>query len=511
MTQACYDLAVIGGGINGAGIAADASARGLEVVLFEKADLASGTSSASSKLIHGGLRYLEHYDFRLVREALMEREVLLAKAPHIIWPMRFVLPHVEGMRARHLIRAGLFLYDHMARRRLIPASSSLDLTLDPMGRALKPVFAKGYSYWDCWADDARLVVLNARAAALNGAAIHTRTRVTKLSVDDGLWNIETETAAKACHVRARALVNASGPWVDEVAKLYPQSATQLQDGGRPRKRTIRLVKGSHIVVPRIAGATDAFLLQSGDGRVVFALPFEQRFTLFGTTDVPFTGNADTAGIEDSEVDYLLSLANQFFERQLGRHDIVWKFSGVRPLFDDGSENASAVSRDYRLELTASSGAPPLVTVLGGKLTTYRKLAQAAVDLVAPHFPGLKDCSTAQTLLPGGDLGPDGVQGYARTAYERWPGISKVTLDMLIRRYGSLTEDVLGDAKTRADLGADFGGQLSEREVSYLARHEWAREPSDVLWRRTKAGLHITEVDRESISEQIGRILRDATF
>ncbi len=500
MTQALYDLAVIGGGINGAGIAADAAARGLNVVLFEQNDLASATSSSSSKLIHGGLRYLELFDFRLVREALQEREVLLAKAPHIIWPMRFVLPHVEGMRPRALIRAGLFLYDHLARRRKIAGSSGIDLLRDPMGRALKPQFTKGYSYWDCWADDARLVVLNARAAALHGASIQTRARVTKLSNAADHWIIEVETAVGADTVRARGLVNAAGPWVDAVAQL---ANTGERRNLQPR---IRLVKGSHIVVPRIEDADDAFLLQSADGRVVFALPYEERFTLIGTTDVPYEADPGAVAISDQEVGYLLELANSFFARQLKRGDIVSTFSGVRPLFDDGNANVSAVTRDYRLELEAGNGAAPLLTVLGGKLTTYRKLAEAAVDRLAPFFPDMRTCTTATEVLPGGDVGSGGIEGYRKAAHRTWPGIPAAMLDTFIRRYGTLTNDLLGDAKSMADLGENFGGGLAEREAVYLRDHEWAKQPGDVLWRRTKAGLHMNATERQIAQDRLTRLL-----
>ena len=500
MTEPLYDLAIVGGGINGAGIAADAAARGLSVVLLEQNDLGSATSSASSKLIHGGLRYLENFDFRLVRESLQEREVLLAKAPHIIWPMRFVLPHVDGMRHPAMIRAGLFLYDHLARRRLIPASAGVDLRRDPMGNALKPNFTKGYSYWDCWADDARLVVLNARAAALKGASIRTRTRVTKISNGDGHWHIEGRSDTGASTLTARAVVNAAGPWADTVAQLVTSNE---RPNLQPR---IRLVKGSHIVVPRIEGASDAFLLQSTDGRVVFALPFEQRFTLIGTTDVPYEADPGAVAISDQEVGYLLDLANSFFAKQLKRSDIVSTFSGVRPLFDDGNANLSSVTRDYRLELAADNGAPPLLTVLGGKLTTYRKLAEAAVDLLAPYFSAIRRCAPATDPLPGGDVGSGGIEGYREAACQKWPDIPPTTLGTLIRRYGTLTGDLLGDAKTSADLGEQLGGGLSAREALYLRDQEWAKHPDDVLWRRTKAGLHMSATERQIAQDRLSRLL-----
>ncbi len=500
MTEPLYDLAIVGGGINGAGIAADAAARGLRVALIEQNDLGSATSSASSKLVHGGLRYLEHYDFRLVREALQEREVLLAKAPHIIWPLRFVMPHVGGMRSRPLIRAGLFLYDHLARRRVIPGSAAVDLHRDPMGQALKSHFAKGFSYWDCWADDARLVVLNARAAALQSAVIMTRTKVTGLAAADGHWNVTLADAGGQRVLQARALVNAAGPWVDTVAQLANSAARR---NVQPR---IRLVQGSHIVVPRIQGADDAFLLQSSDNRVVFALPYEDQFTLIGTTDVSYDADPATVAISDVEISYLLNLANQFFVKSLSRSDIVWQYSGVRPLFDDGNANASAVTRDYRLEMTAENVEPPLLTVLGGKLTTYRKLAEAAVDHFRPHFPHMRPCSTSRSPLPGGDVGMEGIEGFRKRLAEQRPGLPAPFLKLLFRRYGTLTDDVLGDARTLAGLGANFGGSLTEREVIYLRDHEWARQPGDVLWRRTKAGLHMSVDQRKTAEEQLSRLL-----
>ena len=503
MTHSLYDLAVIGGGINGAGIAADAAARGLRVVLLEQNDLGSATSSASSKLIHGGLRYLERGDVRLVRSALQEREVLLAIAPHIIWPLRFVLPHVDGMRHPAMIRAGLFLYDHLARRRQIPASAGVDLRRDAMGKALKPEFARGYSYWDCWADDARLVILNARAAARDGADIQTHSRVISIEAAGDIWGLQVASAAGLRDIRARAVVNAAGPWVDQVSSLTTGRVPSPATADRPK---IRLVKGSHIVVPRIAHADDALLMQSPDGRVVFALPFEQAFTLIGTTDGAFNADPSQASIDDQEIGYLLGLAGQFFACPLTRADIVWQFSGVRPLFDDGNPNASAVSRDYRLELPAGEGCPPLLTVLGGKLTTYRRLAQSAVDKLAPFFPALAPCSTALTPLPGGDFGDVGVLGFEAQARQRWPELPAALLTTLIRRYGTATTDVLGDAKTPGDLGTDFGGGLFAREVEYLATHEWAREPADVLWRRTKAGLHMTANERQIAEERLTKLL-----
>ncbi|HEY8195239.1 MAG TPA: glycerol-3-phosphate dehydrogenase, partial [Hyphomicrobium sp.] len=385
MPYETYDLVVIGGGINGAGIAADAAARGLSVLLAEAEDLAGATSSASSKLIHGGLRYLEHYEFRLVSEALAEREVLLAKAPHIVRPMRFILPHAAGMRSRMLIRAGLFLYDHLATRGTLGSSRSIDLGVDPAGVPLAPELKHAFSYWDCTVDDARLVVLNAIAARDAGACIATRTPVRALRAESGLWIVTLGDDAR--RVAARAVVNAAGPWVGDVAKL---AVTSRNVGARD----VRLVKGSHIVVPRIAGTNDAYTFQHPDGRVIFALPFETDFTLIGTTEQPQARNPRMASVTTEEETYLLDAANRYFRAPLKREQIVWRFAGVRPLDDDGSENASAVSRDYRLEIETGA-MPPILHVIGGKITTYRKLAEAALDLLEPHFPKMRNGTTRQ--------------------------------------------------------------------------------------------------------------------
>ncbi|MFN3623878.1 MAG: glycerol-3-phosphate dehydrogenase [Hyphomicrobium sp.] len=490
-----YDLVVVGGGINGAGIAADAAGRGLTVLLAEKSDLGGATSSASSKLIHGGLRYLEHYEFRLVREALEEREVLLANASHIIWPQRFILPQVAGGRSGLMLRAGLFLYDHLGKRQRIPASSSLDLRRDPAGYALRRELTHGFTYWDCRVDDARLVVLNARAAADRGAAVETRTRVATARVEEGTWRVLLDSARGQREVRARALVNAAGPWVSSL-------------GGGPALRAVplRLVKGSHIVVPRIAGANDAYLCQNADGRVVFAIPYEERFTLIGTTEVAFDGDPASAEISREEEDYLLDLTRQFFAAPPTRDDIVWSFAGVRPLFDDDSEeSASAVSRDYSLALNSDEGAP-LLTVLGGKLTTYRRLAEAALGRLKPCFPHMRRAWTASAPLPGGDLGEGGLAGFIRDLCRRHRGFDAAFLGRLARRYGTLTDDVLGDAENMGDLGRSFGAGLSEREVIYLREREWARGADDILWRRTKCGLHMDESQRAAAHQELAKLL-----
>ncbi len=494
-----FDLVVVGGGINGCGLAADAAGRGLSVLVAEAEDLARGTSSNSSKLIHGGLRYLEHYEFRLVREALAEREVLLAKAPHIIWPLRFVLPRVDGLRPAWMIRSGLFLYDHLARRRRIPGSTGVDLTRDPAGRPLRDDLRRGFAYWDCWVDDARLVVLNARAAADKGADIRTRTRVTRIDADGGHWLVRLAQGGNEQTVRARALVNAAGPWVDQVA------ASVAASGGN-RRPHLRLVKGSHIVVPRIAGADDAYLLQSGDGRVVFALPYEERFTIIGTTDVPFSGDARNAAIDAAEERYLLDLAGRFFKAPLTPESIVWRYSGVRPLYDDQSDNPSAVTRDYKLELAASPGQPPLLTVMGGKVTTYRRLAEEALERLAPHLRPMGPAWTAGAPLPGGDIADGNFDAFLSNLARTHSGFEPSFLHRLARRHGSLSRQVLGDARRPADLGVDLGHGLTEREVVYLRDREWARTADDVLWRRTKTGLHLDDARRGVAISAIDRLL-----
>ncbi len=501
MPDSLYDIVVIGGGINGTGIAADAAGRGLRVLLAEERDLASGTSSASSKLIHGGLRYLELYAFRLVREALAEREILLAKAPHIIWPLRFVLPRVAGMRSAPLLRAGLFLYDHLSPRRTLGASSRLDLWRDPAGEPLRADLTRGYAYWDCWVDDARLVVLNALAAHGKGAVILTATPVTELVPEQGRWLVTLGAGAGARQVSARTLVNASGPWVEGVAKRA------IGQHNQPAPK-VRLVKGSHIVVPRIANGGDAYLFQNSDGRVVFALPFEHDFTLIGTTDVAFDGALRDVTVSADEEDYLLDLANRFFRRPLSRSDIVWSFAGVRPLDDDGSDNPSSVSRDYRLDLDVGAQ-PPVLHVIGGKITTYRRLAESALALLAAHLPAMGPAWTASAALPGGDVGRAGYAAWFDELMARRPGFDPNGLARLARRYGTRVETLLGDAKTTADLGDDLGAGLSEREVTFLAETEWAKTAGDVLWRRTKTGLHLLPEDRVAASERVQTVLERA--
>jgi glycerol-3-phosphate dehydrogenase len=492
MADEIYDLLVIGGGINGAGIAADAAMRGLSVLLAEADDLAGATSSASSKLIHGGLRYLEHFEFRLVREALAEREVLLANAPHIIRPLRFVLPLVPGMRPALVMRAGLFLYDHLAHRELLGASQSIDLQRAPAGVPLASKLKKGFTYWDCWVDDARLVVLNAIAAREAGARIETRTLVTGLRTQNGIWIATLGTGSR--QVSARAIVNAAGPWVGDVAKLLP---------GPPsfRPPAVRLVKGSHIVVLRIGGANDAYTFQNRDGRVVFALPFEDEFTLIGTTEAIVSGDPRGVQCTVDEEGYLLDVANRFFREPLTRHDIVWSFAGVRPLDEDGSQSPSAVSRDYRLDLYLED-TPPILHVIGGKITTYRKLAEAALKLLQPHVPQMRPGRTRTTPLPGGDFGGQSFDDWFAEFARDNRGFAPSFLCRLARRYGTRTSKVIDGATSERRLGEDFGSGLTAREVEYLKSEEWAQTAEDVLWRRTKTGLHLSPDDRLGAADRI---------
>lgn len=487
-----FDLLVIGGGINGAGIACDAAGRGLSVLLCEQGDLAGATSSASSKLIHGGLRYLEYGEFRLVREALLEREVLLAKAPHIIWPLRFVLPHQMTARPAWLIRTGLFLYDYLGRNQQLPDSEGIDLPRHPAGKPLKPGIRKGFVYSDCWTDDARLVVLNALAAAERGARIRTRIRVTAARRVDGQWEARLADAEDGHEetVRARLLVNAAGPWVrrvlDEVAQI-------------PSASRVRLVKGSHLVVPRLHDAEQAYILQNVDKRIIFVLPYEGRFSLIGTTDVPFDGDPAQVAMDAAEADYLCDAVNRYFARPISPADIVWSYAGVRPLYDDASDNPSAVTREYVLELDVAGDGAPLLSVFGGKITTYRSLAEHVMDKIRRFFPAMGPTWTWSAPLPGGDLPGASFAHLVDDLARRYPRFDRAFLTAVARRHGTRASRILGDAKEAADLGADFGAHLTAREVDYLAAEEWARTAEDVLWRRSKCGLHMDQAGRQEVA------------
>ncbi len=476
---AIFDLAVIGGGINGCGIARDAAGRGLSVVLLEQGDLAGGTSSASTKLIHGGLRYLEQYEFRLVREALAEREVLLRAAPHIAWPLRFVLPHHKGLRPWPLIRLGLFIYDHLGGRRILPPTRTLDLRKDPAGAPLQARYTRAFEYSDCWVDDARLVVLNARDAADRSADIRTRTRCTDARRENGLWRLTLDGASE---IAARTLVNAGGPWVSRVLSDVVGAVVPTR---------IRMVKGSHIVVPRLFAHDRCYIFQNSDGRVCFAIPYEGDFTLIGTTDEDYAGDPASVAITPDEEAYLCAAVNDYFQTPVSRSDIVWRYSGVRPLRDDGADAAQEATRDYVLELDAPDGGPPLLSVFGGKITTFRRLAEAALARLAPFLPRLGPSWTAGAALPGGDFPWDGAATLARDLQARYGFLPDAAVRRLARSYGTRAAAVLGDARGPGDLGREFGHSLTEREVAWLVEHEWARSADDILWRRSKLGLRLS--------------------
>ncbi|WKN21439.1 glycerol-3-phosphate dehydrogenase [Azotobacter vinelandii] len=481
-----YDIAVIGGGINGAGIAADAAGRGLSVFLCEQDDLARHTSSASSKLIHGGLRYLEHYEFRLVREALAEREVLLAKAPHIVKPLRFVLPHRPHLRPAWMIRAGLFLYDHLGKRKKLPGSRGLRFGARS---PLKAEIRRGFEYSDCWVDDARLVVLNAMAAREHGAQVHTRTRCLSASRQRDHWHLQLERAdGSAFSIRAKALVNAAGPWV---ARFIETGLQQKAPYG------IRLIQGSHLIVPRLYEGEHAYILQNEDRRIVFAIPYLERFTLIGTTDREYRDDPAQVRISEEETDYLLAVVNRHFKHQLSRDSILHSYSGVRPLCNDESADPSAVTRDYTLALSGIPGEPPLLSVFGGKLTTYRKLAEAALEQLAPFFPQMKARWTAEKPLPGGEQMSDS-RTLADQLRQRHAWLAPELARRWATTYGSRAWRLLENVNGPADLGEHFGATLHAHEVDYLCAQEWAREAEDILWRRSKLGLFLSLEEQERL-------------
>ena len=491
MEPEIFDLFVIGGGINGAGIARDAAGRGLSVVMCEKGDLAEGTSSRSGKLVHGGLRYLEYYEFRLVREALIEREVLLNSASHIIWPMRFVLPHSPTDRPAWLVRLGLFLYDHLGGRKKLPGTRSLDLHRDPEGAPILDQYSKGFEYSDCWVDDARLVVLNALDASAKGARILTRTACVSARRDQGNWIVQmrNERSGEVRTIRARVLVNAAGPWVNDIIGRVVGSNSQ---------RSVRLVKGSHIIVPKFWAGQQAYLVQNHDKRVIFINPYEGDKALIGTTDIPYEGKPEEVRADEKEIDYLITAVNRYFKEKLRRSDVLESFSGVRPLFDDGKGNPSAVTRDYVFDLDETGGAP-LLSVFGGKITTFRKLSEHAMQRLAKFFPKMGGDWTRSAVLPGGDIPNADYVAFSDTLRAAYPWMPRALVNHYGHLYGARTKQIVGNATSLADLGRHFGGDLYEAEVRYLVACEWAQAADDVLMRRTKEGLHMTTEEKAAFA------------
>lgn len=490
MNEKLHDLIVIGGGINGVGIAADAAGRGLSVALLEASDLASGTSSWSSKLIHGGLRYLETYQFRLVKESLAEREVLLKMAPHLVTPLKFKMPHHPSMRPTWMISAGLFLYDHLSKRVSLPGSKRIRF---PADSCLKPAFKLGFEYSDCRVDDARLVLMNAKLAEQKGASILTRCQVTGAERRNGIWLISVKTPkGEVSTLQAKALVNAAGPWVKEVIDRIPVISSQYQ---------LRLVKGSHLVVPRIHDDPAAYILQNDDGRIVFVIPYLDDYSLIGTTDVDYTGDPRMAEIDEAEIDYLIKVTQDYFRCTLTRDAIVWTYSGVRPLMQgehEGNKSATKITRDYQLELDVQAGQAPVLSVFGGKLTTYRKLSESVLNKLRPYLPSMGETWTASVILPGGE-GISSPQAYAQELAEHYPFLDPQQTRRLAVTYGRQCEIWLAGATALNDLGPRYGS-LFEREVKYLIDEEWAQSCDDIIWRRTKVGINLSETDAKALMQ-----------
>ena len=489
------DLLVVGGGINGVGIARDAAGRRLRVLLVEQDDLGAHTSSASSKLIHGGLRYLEQYKFRLVAEALGEREVLLNSAPHLVQPMRFVMPHVPQLRPAWMIRAGLVLYDYLARRATLPGSHAVALGGSPYGAGLKPEYRRGFVYSDCRVDDARLVVATARAAVLAGAVVMPRMRCVTARRTKSAWLATLQGSdGSSTDVTAQAIANVAGPWVQSF----------LRDAlGERMTFGLKLVKGSHIVVPRLYDGAHACILQNDDRRVIFAYPYEGDYTLIGTTDVELKGEPGRCEATAAEVSYLCRAANRYFARQTAERDVAWSYCGIRPLFDDGSADPSAITRDYVLRVDGKPGEAPVLSVFGGKITTYRRLAEHALAKLEPWFSGMRPAWTAAMPLPGGDLGGLTFEQFAdsRLAAD-FPWLPVGLRRGLARRHGALAYEVLGHVAGMGAMGHHFGADLYAREIDYLMAREWARDAEDILWRRTKAGLHLAPAQRAAVAHYV---------
>jgi glycerol-3-phosphate dehydrogenase len=510
------DLFIIGGGVNGCGIARDAAGRGLRVELAEMNDLASATSSASTKLFHGGLRYLEYFEVKLVRKALIEREVLLQMMPHISWPMRFVLPYhrdmryeggtptskllgffmpwLRGRRPAWLIRLGLFMYDHLGGRKILPGTTSVDLTSDVAGKVLQERFKKAYEYSDCWVEDSRLVVLNARDALARGAVINTRTKVIRAErqVDHWVVTLEDMTNGKTRELRAKMLVNAAGPWVEDI--ISNKAHINTREG-------IRLVRGSHIVTRKLYDHDKSYILQGEDGRIIFAIPYENDFTLIGTTEAAHVNPDEKPVCTEVESAYLVEFASKYFRKPVTKDDVVWSYSGVRPLYDDGASSATAATREYVLTVNQDGGAPVL-NIFGGKITTYRILAEAALDKIAPFFGNLPGKWTAGVAMPGGDFAVDGVEGLIADLKKDYPFLSHFWARRLIKAYGTEAGEVLGDATSTDDLGQDFGATLTAREAGWLIRHEFVRSAEDIIWRRSKMGLRMSRDEIATLEEWV---------
>ncbi|WP_417686937.1 glycerol-3-phosphate dehydrogenase [Roseibium sp.] len=491
-----YDLVVIGGGINGTGIARDAVGRGASVLLAEMGDLAGATSSASTKLIHGGLRYLEYYEFDLVRKALKEREVLWRAAPHIVWPLRFVLPHHRELRPAWFLRLGLFFYDHLGGRKLLPATKTVALDRPPLSLGLKSMFKKGFEYSDCWVEDSRLVVLNARDASERGATVLTRTECVSARREGDLWvvTLKDRRTDAVRIVSCKVLVNAAGPWVADMLSGVV---------GANRTSNVRLVKGSHIVVPRLFEHDRCFIFQNGDGRIIFAIPYERDFTLIGTTDVDYSEDPGEVKISKGEIDYLCQSVSEYLEAPVRPEDIVHTYSGVRPLYDDGAEDAKAATRDYVLELDGGEdGKPPLLSVFGGKITTYRKLAEEVLAQLEDYLPFKRGLWTADAPLPGGDFPVFDFEAKVRELQARYPFVGEASARRLVRAYGTDAWSILGDATSIEDMGKPFGAGLFECEIRWLIDREWAGSADDILWRRSKLGLRLSAEEAAALDSYV---------
>ncbi len=494
-----YDLVIIGGGINGTAIARDAAGRGLSVLLCEKDDLANHTSSASTKLIHGGLRYLEYYEFRLVREALIEREVLLNAAPHIIWPMRFVLPYDKGLRPAWMLRLGLFLYDSLGGRKKLPGTKKLNLQQAPHKNILESRFKMGFEYSDCWVEDSRLVVLNAMDARAHGAMIMTRTEVTGLTSVEGGYQVRyLPENGKAETILAKGLVNAAGPWVEDVLGRV--------DNGQDDGAGVRLIKGSHIVVKKLYDDDHSYIFQNADNRIIFAIPYETDYTLIGTTDEAYDPSEGDVKISDVEISYLINAANEYFEHDIRHDDVAWTYAGVRPLYDDKSDNAAAVTRDYVLKVSEFSDGAPLMSIYGGKITTSRKLAEHALRKLKRYYNYTTDKDwTEAALFPGGDLPNADFEAFYAKAAERFSDIDSKILYRLCRAYGTMIDDIFANRPADNLLGRVFGAGLAEAEVNYLIEREFVTKVDDVLWRRSKMGLHMTQDERDEFSNWFNKL------